>query len=209
MSYYDKKTHILNVAEKLFAQKGFDGTSVRDIAEAACVNVSMISYYFGSKEKLMESLFEDRTSHIFPKLEQLVKDTSITPFGKIEHLIDDYINRAQQKLMFHKILVGEQVMEKNTIISSLINDLKKKHTELLELLIEEGQNKGCFKEDLDIILMVNTLIGTTQQTFINQQHYRKFNQLESMSDPEFEQFLKLKTSKHIKELFKSILKHEA
>lgn len=209
MSNTDKKTHILNVAEKLFAQKGFDGTSVRDIAEEACVNVSMISYYFGSKEKLMESLFEERTSYIFPKLEKLVKDTSIDSFEKIEILIDDYINRALQKLLFQKILVGEQVMEKNTIISTLIKDLKKKHTELLEQLIKEGQENGSFKKNIDIILMVNTLIGTTQQSFINQQHYRRFNHLESLSDEEFEQHLKQKISKHIKELFKSILKHEA
>ena len=44
----------MEAAEELFAEKGFSGTSVRDIADAADVNVAMISYYFGSKEKMLE-----------------------------------------------------------------------------------------------------------------------------------------------------------
>ncbi|HNP53387.1 MAG TPA: TetR family transcriptional regulator [Ferruginibacter sp.] len=48
----DKRQHIIENAEILFADKGFEGTSVRDIAKQAGVNLAMISYYFGSKEKL-------------------------------------------------------------------------------------------------------------------------------------------------------------
>ena len=47
-----KEENIMLHAEKLFAEKGFDGTSTREIAKNAEVNISMISYYFGSKEKL-------------------------------------------------------------------------------------------------------------------------------------------------------------
>ena len=52
----DKKEHILIVAERFFGENGFDGTSIRDIAQKANVNLAMISYYFGSKEKLLEAL---------------------------------------------------------------------------------------------------------------------------------------------------------
>ena len=59
----DKREHILAVAEKLFGDQGFDGTSVRDIAQHANVNLAMISYYFGSKEKLLEALLEQRANY--------------------------------------------------------------------------------------------------------------------------------------------------
>ena len=49
--FNEKQLEILQVAEQLFAEEGFDGTSVRDIAKKANVNIAMISYYFGSKEK--------------------------------------------------------------------------------------------------------------------------------------------------------------
>ena len=48
----DTRTKILRTAARLFAQKGFSGTSVRDVVKAARVNVSAIHYYFGDKRKL-------------------------------------------------------------------------------------------------------------------------------------------------------------
>ena len=58
----DKQIQILEVAETLFAEKGFDGTSIRDISKVAKINIAMVSYYFGSKEKLLESLILFKTS---------------------------------------------------------------------------------------------------------------------------------------------------
>jgi AcrR family transcriptional regulator len=48
------KQKVVDTASSLFYQKGFHGTSVRDIAERAMVNVSLISYYFKSKQGLLE-----------------------------------------------------------------------------------------------------------------------------------------------------------
>ncbi|MFK4985547.1 TetR family transcriptional regulator, partial [Klebsiella pneumoniae] len=56
IEHSDKKEQILAVAERLFSEQDFDAVSVRDIAKEANVNVAMISYYFGSKEKLLEEL---------------------------------------------------------------------------------------------------------------------------------------------------------
>ena len=53
-----KREQILEVAEELIAENGFSGTSVRALAAKAGINVAMISYYFGSKEKLFEALVE-------------------------------------------------------------------------------------------------------------------------------------------------------
>ncbi len=58
MELNDKQKEIVQVAEKLFAEYGFDGTSVRLIAKEAGINIAMISYYFGSKEKLLEHMVE-------------------------------------------------------------------------------------------------------------------------------------------------------
>lgn len=48
------KQKVIDAASELFFQHGFHGTSVRDIAERAAVNVSLISYYFKSKQGLLE-----------------------------------------------------------------------------------------------------------------------------------------------------------
>src|ERR687885_1996732 len=101
MVYNEKQQQILLTAEKLFAQKGYDGTSVRDIAEEAGVNIAMISYYFGSKEKLIQALFEERIGTIRMKLENLIKDETLSPFEKVSVLVDDYVQRMVEKKQFN------------------------------------------------------------------------------------------------------------
>ena len=53
------KEHILKVATKLFAQKGFDGVSVREICKTSGVNVALISYYWGGKKELFDTVVRE------------------------------------------------------------------------------------------------------------------------------------------------------
>jgi AcrR family transcriptional regulator len=48
---------LLDAAEKLFCQKGYDGTSVRDLTMEAHCNVAAVNYYFGGKDKLYLEMF--------------------------------------------------------------------------------------------------------------------------------------------------------
>lgn len=55
----NSKTRILEVATALFARKGFDGTSIREICKAADVNLCMISYYWGGKQELYQGIIDN------------------------------------------------------------------------------------------------------------------------------------------------------
>jgi AcrR family transcriptional regulator len=48
--FNDKQIHILQVAETLFAEHGFDGTSIRTISREAKINIAIVSYYFDPKK---------------------------------------------------------------------------------------------------------------------------------------------------------------
>lgn len=87
--FSDKQIQILDVAEELIAQKGFDGTSVREICAKAQINVAMISYYFGSKEKMMSYLYQyrvQRTKESFSEFAQTINE------GKAEMQMKAIIN---------------------------------------------------------------------------------------------------------------------
>ena len=90
-NFNDKQIQILEVAETLFSENGFDGTSIRNIAKVAKINVAMVSYYFGSKERLLESLIVYRTSDLKNQLENLLQE-DLEPVEKINKLIALYIN---------------------------------------------------------------------------------------------------------------------
>lgn len=54
------KERILAAAEVLFAQRGFEGASLRQLTAAAGVNLAAVNYHFGSKDKLVEQVFRRR-----------------------------------------------------------------------------------------------------------------------------------------------------
>lgn len=141
MEFNDKQIQIIEIAEQLFADRGFDGTSVRDIAHEAGVNIAMISYYFGSKEKLMEALLEFRVGEIKIRVESLIKDDRYTPLEKVNMLIDEHIERAMHKQSFHKIMVSVQVTNKNPSILKAANKVKIRNAKVIAELIKDGQKK--------------------------------------------------------------------
>lgn len=63
---------ILKVAAKLFADRGLDGVSVRDISREAEVNVSLVSYYFGGKEGLYVTIIEEHALHFHRTLIEML-----------------------------------------------------------------------------------------------------------------------------------------
>src|SRR6185369_3569657 len=54
----DTRSRILDVAEELFGERGFDRVSIRNITAKARVNLASINYHFGSKQELIGAIFE-------------------------------------------------------------------------------------------------------------------------------------------------------
>lgn len=204
-----KHIQIIEKAEELFATQGYEGTTVRDIADAAGVNLAMISYYFGSKEKLLEALFMERMNATRHRIEAVVNNQSLTPFQKIETLIDEYITRVEEKEAFYKIMLSEQVINKNTVVMKLLKELKLTYARLISSVIEEGQKQKIFRKDVDIVLMLTTMTGTVMFMLINKDYYREFNNQRKLPNPVFEEQLSARLREHVKTIFKAHLGYES
>lgn len=209
MEYNAKQLQIIEVAERLFSQKGFAGTSVRDIAQEADVNVSMISYYFGSKEKLIEALFQLRMTESSTRLETLVMTSELSALQKFNVFIDSVIDRLMSNQFFHNIMLREQLSSERTpIITEYIRGLKMRNLELIKRMIQEGQEAGEFRKDINVSLMTTTLYGTVNYAIASKYFYKKLNELDHLSDEEFQQHLRGELSQHLKNLFKSTITNE-
>jgi AcrR family transcriptional regulator len=208
MNLSEKHQHILVKAEELFAQKGYEGSTVRDIAQAAGVNLAMISYYFGSKEKLIETLFAERMGSIRLRIESVVNNDAISPFQKLEILIDQHIERVFERQSFYKVMLHEQMLNQNEAILLSIKKYKLEFITLIKDVIEQGKKQELFKGDTDIMLLLTSMTGTVMQMLINKNYYKEFNHHEKMKDDVYESMLKQKLSSHIKSLFKATLGYE-
>jgi AcrR family transcriptional regulator len=203
--FNDKQIEILQVAERLFAEDGFDGTSIRTIAREANVNIAMISYYFGSKEKLLEALIVHRTSGMKMQLENIFND-DLSPVEKLDRLIELYISRIDKNKCMYQILHFELSTKKRIMDMKAFTDIKRENLEIFRRFIEEGQKNGIFKQDINTVLIPSTIMGTLVNFQMNRVFYEQVLGLDT--DEAFENYKSNELTKHIKQTIKALLLNE-
>jgi len=162
----DKKVHIMGVAVELFSKNGFEGTSMRDLANAAGVNIAMINYYFGTKEKLFEAIVEGGSVLFRDMMEELSKDKKLSAIQKMDKIIEFHINKFLSTRHFNKVLQSEVLLNKRPELNQSIGELFKKNSEHILGIIEEGYKTGEFKK-VDAKLTVSTIFGTVHHAFLS------------------------------------------
>ena len=188
----------------LFGQKGFDGTSVREIAAGADVNLAMINYYFGSKEKLFESVVEYKASFLKGVLEELVNNKLLSQIEKIDIIIDSYIERMFQSPQFHHLLHRELSLEHRPQMKETIAEILLRNFVFLKAIIQQGIDSGEFNR-VDIELTIATLIGTINHLLLSGIMCRKILQKSKSFNPYQSKKLKERISEHLKKLLRSHL----
>jgi AcrR family transcriptional regulator len=210
MEYNPKQLQIISVAERLFAAKGFSATSVRDISHEADINVSMVSYYFGSKDKLIEALFELRSREFRSRLDVLVSNLDLSPFQRVNLMIDGIVDRITEKQCFHNIVVREQLSTdgRTPVIATLLQELKLNNLRAMQNIIHAGQKLGVFRSDVDVLLLATTLYGTINQAISSKPFFRAAYEIQHLSEEEQEVFVKEKLRTHLKKIFSAALTPE-
>ncbi|WP_322970853.1 TetR/AcrR family transcriptional regulator [Faecalibacter sp. LW9] len=168
----DKQLEILQSAEKIFSDKGVDATSVRDIAKLAGINIAMISYYFGSKQKLVESLFLWRLYMLNQELAKTVKNENLDPYQKLVYFLDTYMQRIMSNHAFHRIMVREYSKSDSFIfIDKAITDLKMSNLNFINQAIEEGYQQQIFLRQVPAEAIIMSVIGPISYIVLNNKTY--------------------------------------
>ncbi|KIQ21788.1 TetR/AcrR family transcriptional regulator [Flavobacterium pectinovorum] len=201
----DKKIQILEVAEKLFSEKGFEGTSIRDISKHAKINIAMVSYYFGSKERLLEALILYKTSDLKLQLENLLQE-NLEPIDKVNKLIEIYINRISCNKGIFRVLHFELNSEKRERSMIAFTELKKGNLKSVETIIAQGQAKGVFRKDIIIPLLTPTIIGTFFHFHMNKSFFVELLNLNT--EEMYNNYIKTSLTKHIQQTIKALLVYE-
>lgn len=199
----EKREDILEVAEGLFAEHGYEGTSVRALAKKARINVAMISYYFGSKEKLFESLVEYRAGSARQKLQSL-NQKEYDPLLKIELLVDFYVDRIFDNHLFHKILQREIALQQRSRMHEAISEILLRNIHEIKKMIRDGQRRKIFR-NVDVECTIATLIGTISQMTNSSMLSCKMINLNPETNSIFDKKNKLRVKKHLKEILKNHL----
>lgn len=140
----ERKNEILDAAERLFAAKGYDGTSTNDILDAVGIARGTLYYHFKSKEDILDAMIDRMMGKMTAKAKGLAAQreipvlqrltmmiTALNVSGELGQEIMEQIHRPQNALMHQKIQ------------SRLLSDI----TPLLAGLIEEGNRQGICQTD--------------------------------------------------------------
>ncbi|WP_378950992.1 TetR family transcriptional regulator [Pelosinus sp. sgz500959] len=164
----DKSTmdRIIDAAIPLFAMKGYAAVSVKELAQAADVNVALISYYFGGKENLYVSILKDQFASISELIDILRKE-DVSSSDKIRHFGAMSVKIHKQCPYTSYLVYGEII---NPTVS-FDNIVKKEIFELHHFLsecISQAVAIGEFRSDLEPTYAAFTLTSIIHFYFFTQ-----------------------------------------
>jgi AcrR family transcriptional regulator len=153
------RRRILDVASQLFAENGLDGTSVRDIAKQAGLNLSLVSYYFGGKEGLYLELIQNFASdikHQIDRVSEMFEAESMSR-EKISEILLMLVKTYSGLRLSHPYM-GKILQRERVAGLPFARDIYEKTFtpmgEALVLQMVKAQKKGFISKDINPLLIV-------------------------------------------------------
>jgi TetR/AcrR family transcriptional regulator, upper aerobic nicotinate degradation pathway regulator len=174
----------MSAAKKLFAQRGFDGTTIRDVSDAAGVNVSLISYNFGGKAGLLKACIGEFAEERLKRTQEVLipiktKEEFILRFNM--H-VKNFLEAHAKDLDIHRIISLE--MQKNTpLFQELLENIFLKTQMTIGLFFKIAQDSGVIRKDLEVKELTIILQGILSYNLAID-HIRESRNSPTLSNPE-------------------------
>ncbi len=163
----ETKQNIFNVAARLFAEKGFNGVSMREISEESNVSKPTIYYYFGSKEGIFRELVNASISEMYDAVDDIAA-MQIPVKEKLVLMMKKFFSEAQKNRDFIKFFLTMSISSPDASIIEQCKVQAHKRGGVLAKMIQEGVNSGEFGASAQPQLAAS-IIGGAMQHFIWQQ----------------------------------------
>jgi TetR/AcrR family transcriptional regulator, cholesterol catabolism regulator len=164
--YLAKREELVRVAADIFHEKGYDATTLNDVATKFGTDRASLYYYVGSKEELFEECITETVVLNLQRAEAIIAQ-DIPPREKIQQLIRVLIESQVEHYPYMFIYMQDGMHRAATQDSQWAQTMVK-HTRRLEQLfidtIADGVRDGSFRSDLSNTLIANSLFGMTQWT---------------------------------------------
>jgi TetR/AcrR family transcriptional regulator len=163
MSDNDCRANLIAAAVPLFAAKGFKGVSVREVAAATGVNLSMISYYFGGKEGLYAAVLKEQ----FAVLEKIgeIEQMDIDTLQKFELYVRATVSRYRKSPYLLRFYTSE-LTNPTPCFETIVKPAIKGVVRILLDTFSEGLSHAKFREGLDPADTVLALAGMINFYFL-------------------------------------------
>jgi AcrR family transcriptional regulator len=200
-NHQSTEQNILEVAEKLFLQKGFAMTSTTEIARVVGCNQALVHYYYRSKEKLFAAIFEKKINLFFAELIKM-SDENISFEEKLIQKIEAHFDMLKENPQLPFLIFNELISntKRLSMLKGMLKDIPyiaiKTIQNELNIEIEKGNIRKMTVADLAI-----TVVSMNVMLFIGKPI---FENLFTYSEKEFEQFVEHRKQENIRIIMSSL-----
>ena len=92
------RNRLLDAAERLFAENGYNGTSIRDLTSAADCNIAAVNYHFGGKDKLYIQMFHRQMLRMMNGHKEIINRVTNTPGSTLEDLLRGVVSQPLKQI---------------------------------------------------------------------------------------------------------------
>ena len=168
--YQAKRTELMGFAAEVFKEKGFEATTLNDIAERFGTDRASIYYYFASKKELFQALFHDiligvLNENVAVASEIVASDMSAPDKlrGLVEQQLMSYENNYPYVFLYIQEDMAKLSLENTAWARDMARKTKRFETIVTDVL-QQGVDDGVFRADVSVTLMAKALFGMINWT---------------------------------------------
>ncbi|HEX7756425.1 MAG TPA: TetR/AcrR family transcriptional regulator [Niabella sp.] len=149
-----KKEEILKTAARMFREKGYAGTSMRDLAEKIGIEAASLYNHIQSKGEILEEIIFSIARDCQEQLEGM--NPSDTALQKIESLIRFHTKMMIDHFESYSVMVSEWMHLDDEKLGDFVNE-RRRYVKKIETIVQEGINNKEFKPVLPYVVVLNIL----------------------------------------------------
>jgi AcrR family transcriptional regulator len=144
-----RRQEVLDCAVKLFAEKGFAGTSINDIAERTTLKKASLYHYFPSKQHILAAVLEDEMTALWASAREIAQISD--PVERIRRLLAAHLSNFRRKLPQIRVFLLERAQIDSKLTATYLEERREYDTLYVEA-IRDGQKQGVFRIDDPVVL---------------------------------------------------------
>ena len=156
-----RREQLMQVATKLFAERGYDATTTAAIAEAAGVTEPVLYRHFAGKREMFAAILNSTILRMIQRWGGILQSTS-DPATQIRAIAAGFPKHVEELHDDHRLLHGAIATARDEDVKSVLRAHYDQFVELFAELVRRGQAAGIFQKDIDAVqaawLLVN--LGT-------------------------------------------------
>ncbi len=157
----EKRRAILHAAVRVFAEKGYHGCRIADVARAAGVAYGLVYHYFRNKDELLESVFAEQWAILITAL-RAIDDGPGTAADKIAAVYGFVFDVFKTAPAAVRVLILEVTRTPHSLRAGSTRETFEEAVRLVADVLRQGQARGELRPELDPVVAAAALLGALE-----------------------------------------------